>query len=164
MLGGPGKDVVVGGNESGGLSGGDKNLVGGPDNDYIQGGRGPDNLVGDSGNDLLGGERGSDNLTGDGGTDLLLDGPFHETAEDTVSGGDGNDVFFVDNKPAFKDVVTCGSGFDRLTADRKDVVAPDCEKVAVGPAAIEELHEELVDSGFFEHLFGGLPPGDLNPF
>ncbi len=60
--------------------------------------------------------------------------------------------------------MTCGSGFDRLTADRKDVVAPDCEKVAVGPAAIEELHEELVDSGFFEHLFGGLPPGNLNPF
>ncbi len=137
-------------------------MLSGPGNDSVQGDRGPDSLVGNSGNDLVVGWEGSDNVMGAGGTDLLVDGPFHgpfdETSEDTVSGGDGNDVIFSNSEPAFKDVVTCGSGFDRVAADTKDVVAPDCEKVAVGPAAIEELHEELVDSGFFENFFGGLPP------
>jgi len=67
-------------------------------------------------------------------------------------------VFFVDNRPATRDFVTCGSGFDRVAADTKDVVAPDCERVAVGGAAVQELVEELEEEGFFETFFGGLPP------
>ena len=122
------------------------------------GGKSSDELVGNAGNDLVDGGRDSDDVTGEGGTDLLVDGPFDETAEDSLSGGDGNDVIFVDNKPAFKDVVTCGSGFDRVGADRKDVVAPDCERVAVGPAAVEELAEAIEESGFVENFFRGLPP------
>ncbi len=155
LLGKGGKDRLFG-------LGGSDNLLGGPGNDSVQGDRGPDSLVGNSGNDLVVGWEGSDNVMGAGGTDLLVDGPFHgpfdETSEDNVSGGDGNDVIFSNSEPAFKDVVTCGSGFDQVAADRKDLVAPDCEKVAVGTAAIEELHQELADSGFFEHFFGGLPP------
>jgi Ca2+-binding RTX toxin-like protein len=157
LLGGPGRDNVLGGNEERPL-GGDKNLAGGPGNDRVLGGNGSDALVGSSGNDLVDGGRGSDDITGDGGTDLLIDGPFRETAEDRLSGGDGNDVFFVDNRPATRDFVTCGSGFDRVGADTKDVVAPDCERVAVGEAAIEELVEELEEEGFIETFFGGLPP------
>ena len=161
LLGGPGKDNVLGGNEVRPLEG-DKNLLGGSGNDRVLGGKGSDNLVGNSGNDLVVGDSGSDNVTGEGGSDLLVDGPFdgpfHETSEDTVAGGDGNDVIFSNSESGFKDVVMCGSGFDRVAADRKDVVARDCEKVAVGTAAVEELHEELVDSGFFEVFFGGMPP------
>jgi Ca2+-binding RTX toxin-like protein len=157
LLGGPGRDNVLGGNEERPL-GGDKNLAGGPGNDRVLGGLGSDNLVGNSGNDLVDGHRGSDDITGEGGTDLLVDGPFRETAVDRLSGGDGNDVFFVDNRPATRDFVTCGSGFDRVGADTKDVVAPDCERVAVGGAAIQELAEELEAEGFFETFFGGLPP------
>ena len=52
------------------------------------------------------------------------------------------------NNPAKRDVVTCGGGFDRVLADTEDVVAPDCEKVAVGPAAVRELNQRLVESGF----------------
>jgi hypothetical protein len=33
------------------------------------------------------------------------------------------------NKPAGKDVVSCGPGRDRVFADRADVIAEDCEKV-----------------------------------
>lgn len=150
-----GKDTLFG-------LGGSDNLLGGPGNDSVQGDRGSDNLVGSSGNDLVVGWEGSDNVMGEGGNDLLVDGPFEgpfdETSEDNVSGGDGNDVIFSNSEPAFKDVVTCGSGLDRVAADRKDQVAPDCETVAVGTAAIEELHQELADSGFFERFFGGLPP------
>jgi hypothetical protein len=29
-------------------------------------------------------------------------------------------------------IVSCGGGYDVVTADRKDVVAPDCEKVYIG--------------------------------
>lgn len=155
LLGKGGKDTLFG-------LGGSDSLLGGPGNDSVQGYRGHDGLVGDSGNDLVVGWEGADNVMGAGGTDLLVDGPFHgpfdETSEDNVSGGDGNDVVFSNSEPAFKDLVTCGRGFDRVAADRKDMVAPDCEKVAVGPAAIEELHEGLADSGFFESFFGGLPP------
>jgi Ca2+-binding RTX toxin-like protein len=157
LLGGAGKDNVLGGNERRPL-GGDKNLLGGPGNDRVLGGNGSDDLVGGPGNDLVDGGRGSDDITGDGGTDLLIDGPFRETAVDRLSGGDGNDVFFVDNRPATRDFVTCGSGFDRVGADRKDVVAPDCERVAVGGAAVRQLVEELEEEGFFETFFGGLPP------
>jgi hypothetical protein len=156
LLGGEGKDWVLGGNERR-PGGGDKNLVGGPGNDGVLGGNGSDDMVGGSGNDWVYGHRGSDDITGDGGTDLLVDGPLREADEDDLSGGDGNDVFLVDNRPAARDTVTCGGGFDRVAADTKDVVSDDCERVAVGPAA-QQLVQQLEESGFFENFFGGLAP------
>ena len=157
LLGGPGRDNVLGGNEERPL-GGDKNLAGGPGNDRVIGGNGSDDLVGDSGNDLVDGGAGSDDITGGNGNDYLVDGPFDETSRDSLSGGDGNDVLDVINRPATRDFVTCGSGFDRVFADSKDVVAPDCERVAVGLAAAEELYQQLEESGFLGSIFGGLPP------
>ncbi len=179
LLGGEGKDWVLGGNERR-PQGGDKNLLGGPGNDgvlggdgsdaalggsgndLVEGGNGSDDLTGDSGNDWVYGHRGSDDITGDRGADYLLDGPFRETDKDTLSGGDGDDVFFVDNRPATRDVVTCGGGFDRVAADTKDVIADDCEEVAVGPAALQEFYAGLEEEGFFENLYGVL--GGLAPF
>jgi hypothetical protein len=43
-------------------------------------------------------------------------------------------------------VVSCGSGFDRVAADRKDLVA-DCEQVRRGPNAGVNLSEELEAEG-----------------
>jgi Ca2+-binding RTX toxin-like protein len=132
LLGGEGRDVLLGGNERV-PQGGDKNLVGGPGNDLIFGGNGSDNLTGGEGNDLVNGGLGSDNITGDEGTDLLLDGEFRRGArEDTLSGGPGNDFLAPLQVPASRDVVVCGRGFDRVLADRKDRIAPDCEKVFLG--------------------------------
>ena len=157
LLGGAGKDNVLGGNERR-PQGGDKNLVGGPANDRVLGGNGSDNAVGGPGNDFVDGGRGSDRVVGEGGsTDVLVDGPVREASKDTLSGGDGGDLIVVDNRPAFGDLVTCGRGFDRVAADRKDVVADDCEEVAVGHAAIEELFESL-PPGFVENFEEGLPP------
>jgi Ca2+-binding RTX toxin-like protein len=127
LLGGPGKDIVNGGSLAEPF-GGHKNLVGGEGNDVVQGGTGPDILVGGGGNDLL-------------------FGPL----KDTLSGGDGKDVLVVWNRPAGKDVVACGSGFDRVHADRKDVVAPDCEKVFVGERKTEAFIESIPES-FWEGL------------
>ena len=137
MLGGPGKDLVVGGTLTRSF-GGDKNVVGGRGNDALIGGLDSDNVVGEEGNDLL------------------IDGDNAEVSvpqTDHLSGGDGNDVISPINKPADVDVVVCGSGFDRVLVDRKDVVAPDCEKVFVGLASVEAFQNSIPDS-FFE----GLPP------
>jgi Ca2+-binding RTX toxin-like protein len=137
LLGGPGKDVVNGGNLAEPF-GGNKNLVGGEGNDAVQGGLGSDNSVGGDGNDLM------------------LGGEFvTPAARDTLSGGAGTDVIDVLNKPAGKDVVTCGGGVDRVLADRADVVSPDCEKVFIGPAAADRFFNSIPQS-FFE----GLPPQD----
>ena len=157
LLGGEGKDWVLGGNERRPL-GGDKNLAGGPGNDGVLGGLGSDDLTGDSGNDFADGGPGADDISGGDGNDYLLDGEFRGGATDRLSGGDGNDVLDPFNKPAKRDLLTCGSGFDRVLADTKDVVAPDCERVAVGLAAASELNEQLEDSGFYDRIFGGLAP------
>jgi Ca2+-binding RTX toxin-like protein len=138
LLGGRGKDVVVGGKsccDRGDFSGGDKNLLGGPGNDAVVGGLGTDNIVGKDGNDLV------------------VDGPNREFSTDKLSAGGGNDVVGVFNDPAFKDIVTCGGGFDRVFADKKDVVASDCERVADTPSEFEQLANSIPES-FNE----GLPP------
>jgi serralysin len=135
LLGGSGKDFMLGGTERL-ASGGDKNLAGG------------------AGNDAVGGGLGSDNIRGEEGNDLLVGGPGLEPREapnDKLSGGEGNDVFDILNKPAAKDVVLCGDGFDRVLADREDLVAPDCEKVFVGLGSLEEWHESIPQS-FWEGL------------
>ena len=132
LLGGPGKDIVLGGNEHRPL-GGDKNLVGGRGNDVVNGGKASDNVVGGEGNDFL------------------TDGEFTNAVKDTLSGGPGNDVIDVINKPGVKDVVSCGSGFDRVLVDRQDLVAPDCEKVFVGLASGDAFNNSIPES-FFEGL------------
>jgi Ca2+-binding RTX toxin-like protein len=48
---------------------------------------------------------------------------------DTLYGDSGDDFLFSDNNPAGKDIVYCGSGRDRVFADRKDVLY-DCERVS----------------------------------
>ncbi len=132
LLGGEGKDWVIGGNERR-LLVGDKNLAGGPGNDVVLGGKGSDNVVGNEGNDWI------------------WDGPFRDVFTDRLSAGDGTDVVEVFNDPAFKDIVTCGDGFDWVFADRKDEIAPDCERVADRESEFDELFESIPES-FFEGL------------
>ena len=141
LLGGAGRDEVFGGDERN-PKGGNKNLQGGPGNDIVFGGRGSDNVLGDEGNDFL------------------IDGPTRESSVDKVSGGDGNDVLLVDNAPAAKDIATCGGGFDRVLADRKDLVAPDCERVRIVHGSLEEVKQQ--EEEFFQSIppsfFEGLQP------
>jgi Ca2+-binding RTX toxin-like protein len=112
-------------------------LLGGPGKDWVdthptEARRGHKNLFGGPGNDIVIGGWGSDNVVGEEGNDLLFDGPDRDVALDKLSGGAGTDVIGVASlrlKATAADIVTCGSGFDRVVADTKDVVAPDCEKV-----------------------------------
>ena len=142
LAGGLGKDNVLSGDERR-PGRGDKNLDGGPGNDAVIGGKGSDNIVGGEGNDWL-----------------VEDG-LREFSKDTLSGGSGNDVIDVWHKPAaVTDVVACGSGFDRVIADRATLVAPDCEKVVVVHGSKENVFEQ--SDAFYESIpksfFEGLPP------
>ena len=169
-IGGPGPDTLrgtkgadnllgMGGNDVLFGRGGRDNLLGGEGKDAVFGGPGGDNnLVGGQGNDAIIAGQGSDKALGGEGNDLLIDGALRESSNDTFLGGPGNDVLIVSHVPAFKDIVVCGSGFDRVAADAKDVVAPDCEQVRRGPTAGQQLSEYLDKSGFFDNLFGGLAP------
>ncbi len=143
LLGGAGKDVVVGGTKPGAgfggrdafASGGDKNLAGGTGNDWVNGGRG------------------TDNVSGNGGNDVVVDGPDRESSTDNVSAGAGKDLIAARNKPVHKDRIACGDGFDRVLADRKDVVAGDCERVARTQSEVNAMFSTIPQS-FWE----GLPP------
>jgi hypothetical protein len=115
-------------------------------------------VLGGSGNDFADGGSGPDKILGGDGNDLLIDGESEGGATDILTGGDGNDVIDPFNKPAKQDVVTCGGGFDRVLADRADVVVPDCESVAVGLAAAQRLNQRIEESGFYDRIFEGLAP------
>jgi Ca2+-binding RTX toxin-like protein len=89
-------------------------LPGRPSDDDIHGGRG---------DDRLGGDQGDDHIKGGRGRDLILGG----SGRDDIWGGRGGDVIAA--RDGERDDIDCGFGFDRVTADRKDKVARNCERV-----------------------------------
>jgi hypothetical protein len=100
-------------------------------------------------------------VVGGKGDDLLSDDTFRELSKDNFSGGPGNDVIDVLHYVSARDRVECGGGFDRVAADRKDVVAPDCEKVVVFRGGMLSEYFDVLE-GFYESIpsnfYEGLPP------
>ena len=137
LIGGPGKDLLWGG--------GIRSLHGDLPVHYTSSG-GEKHLVGGSGNDVVWGGKGSDKAVGNSGNDLLADGEYHHPVKDTLSGGGGNDVFFSNNDPAGKDIVRCGGGSDWVFADRKDVVASNCEKVGDRGSEYDRVYNSIPQS------------------
>jgi Ca2+-binding RTX toxin-like protein len=119
LVGGRGKDWLFSGNKDF-FGTGDKRMVGGPGNDGIHAGQGTDYVEAGDGNDLM------------------IDGSLSESSHDNFAGNAGDDLIIVNHSPAFEDRVSCGSGFDVVGADRKDVVAPNCEKVGIINSSAEE--------------------------
>jgi hypothetical protein len=96
---------------------------------------GSDTLLGAEGNDAMCGGSGGDTLTGGPGADLLVGGSDNDTlngslGSDRFTGNTGNDTIRARDGKA--DTVACGAGADRVTADRTDKVAGDCERVSRG--------------------------------
>jgi hypothetical protein len=92
-----------------------------------------DILLGKKLSEKIEGGRGADLIRGRGGNDVIMGGPgadriFGGPGVDKLRGGAGNDQLF--SKDGRIDVVTCGSGFDVVVADVKDVIARSCEKVS----------------------------------
>lgn len=113
--GGPGNDMIFGGNKADLLIGGPgrDSLTGGAGDDVLKGGPGNDNLTGDSwrdavffkpyakpaGRDRIDGGPGNDTIQGGAGADILIGGPGVDTfennrdrARDRIVGGGGRDV------------------------------------------------------------------------
>jgi hypothetical protein len=89
----------------------------------LQGSAFPDDLVGKGGADRLFAEGGDDCLNGGAGGDQLEAGG----GADNLKGGGGDDVIrAADGK---RDAISCGSGDDSASADRRDRVSGDCEQV-----------------------------------
>src|SRR5436190_30805 len=88
-------------------------LDGGPGRDVVTGGGGGEIIRGGTGADVLRGGPGNDRLTGGAGRDRIYGGP-------------GNDRVYARDR--LRDLVSCGSGRDRATVDRRDRVR-GCEVV-----------------------------------
>ena len=102
----------------------------------------PCRIVGTWGNDTLRGTAqadsictfpGADRIDGLAGNDLIRSGNGDDTVtggrgRDTIDAAGGRDVIMV--RDGERDVVQCGSELDTVLADRKDVVARDCERVS----------------------------------
>src|SRR3712207_2299102 len=58
----------------------------------------------------------------------LRDAESRRGQRDVPSGGDGDDLLPSRQRPAARDVIDCGGGFDQAVADRKDITS-DCERV-----------------------------------
>ena len=117
LLGGKGNDKMYGREEH-------DRLFGMSGKDTLYGGFGDDLVAGGSGNDVLEGGSGNDRLFGETGNDLIRAGA---TGRSGVDGGRGNDRINARNRR--RDSITCGSGFDRVLADRGDIVRRGCERV-----------------------------------
>jgi hypothetical protein len=115
---------------------------------------------GGTGNDYLNGCLGSDNLAGQEGDDLLWGGNPRDTTIDVLSGGEGNDAFFVYRElAAKKDVVFCGDGRDQVLADRADVLRGKCERVVIvhgSPEDKERQAAEFYDDRSLQRFFRGI--------
>jgi Ca2+-binding RTX toxin-like protein len=99
--------------------GGDDQVTATSGNDRVNCGAGNDLISGESGNDRLDGGTGAGQIIGGEDADILIGG----------SGNDTIDAAAGDTLDPVRDKVFCDSGFDRVTADRIDKVAADCEQV-----------------------------------
>jgi hypothetical protein len=103
-------------------------IHGGPGNDEINGDGDNNQLYGDEGIDVVYGGNGNDLVDGGPGTDQLYGDSFYVDAggADTLMSRDGE-----------RDEVSCGAGYDTVTADTRDSVYVECEQVDRGTVADE---------------------------
>jgi len=146
--GGPGFEVVEGGNEADWITGGGgTDLISGWDGedwlfgddgeDVVNGGAGDDNIYGGEDADSLRGDDGNDVLNGDGGNDVITDG----AGNDLVRGDAGNDT------------IRTGSGTDSVHGgDGDDIIredATDISTVSIGGHLVQRIGGDTLrgDSG-----------------
>ena len=131
LVGTPGNDTIVGGDENDALLGraGEDTLSGGQGPDRLEGNQHADELFGGPGNDALLGNLGPDELRGGEGDDSLL-------------GGFGRDVMFG------------GPGDDDL------IGGPGPDQMRGGPGSDAFDHQSIEDAGDIILDFGTGPNGD----
>jgi Ca2+-binding RTX toxin-like protein len=128
--------AVAAGRTAGGA--GDDRLLGTARAEVLRGFAGDDLLVGRRGRDRLFAGPGADRLRGGGGRDVLLGGAGRDRLDggpgaDLLAGGPGADVIVA--RDGTRDRIFCGPGRDRVVADRRDRIAPGCERVTRRPTS-----------------------------
>src|SRR4051794_11627997 len=98
-------------------------IPGEDDDDHIDGGKGNDHLNGNGGDDHIHGDDGDDHLRGGKDDDRIKGGD----GRDTIEGNSGDDHIFA--RDGRSDDIDCGLGYDKVVADRSDVLSR-CEKVS----------------------------------
>jgi hypothetical protein len=123
VTGGDGSDKVVGDIAA-------NDIVGGAGNDRLSGGDNADQLSGGSGVNVLRGGAGDDTLQAGGEGDTLVGG----SGADTIAGGAGDDD--ISAADGTIDNISCGPGFDTVSADANDNIPADgtCEEVTFAAA------------------------------
>jgi len=137
FVGSSARDRIVGsrfGDRINGAQGGDR-IAARAGADCVSGNRGGDRLAGEGGRDRVSGNSGNDRLLGGPGPDLLFGGSGRDLlsaggGRNRLFGGAGNDGIRARNDRV--DRIRCGAGNDRVTADKNDRVARDCERVRRG--------------------------------
>jgi hypothetical protein len=66
-------------------------------------------------------------MAGGPGRDFLVDAEFEAGQQDVISGGGGDDAIEAIQRPAARDIIACGSGFDGVLVDSKDLTS-GCER------------------------------------
>lgn len=117
------------GDDSGIGGEGNDQIAGGDGDDLIQPGGGDDSVIASLGKDYVVASAGNDRLSGGVGKDIVIGGPgddsvFGAADSDLLGGGPGNDR--MDSADGYRDLVDCGTGNDRVLADRLDVLTA-CE-------------------------------------
>jgi len=129
MQGTAGDDSMSGASGHDTLSGlgGSDTLEGRHGDDRLNGGAGNDSLIGNAGADLLRGEDGDDTLDGASGVDRWqiegepTSGPDRQPIPgDTLDGGFGNDVFYVQHN----DVIVDAGGIDTVLTNQVEYTLP----------------------------------------
>ncbi len=144
VQGGAGPDRIIGSPAA-------ERLDGGAGDDVLDGGTGPDTLIGADGIDTVtyasrtaavtatigaggAGQAGEgdvvdasiEHLTGGSGPDRLT-GALGES--NNLVGGPGDDLLVIARDGGETDQAFCGTGKDRVSKDRRDIAALDCERV-----------------------------------
>ncbi|MUG94706.1 DUF4347 domain-containing protein [Scytonema sp. UIC 10036] len=167
LIGTNGNDTLIGGFDDDimqGLQGNDR-LEGNYGNDLLIGGADDDNLLGGSGQDTLKGEAGDDELKGGDGADRLeggigIDVLYGDAGNDDLQGNDGNDYLLGDDGA---DLLEGGAGKDVLRGGRGEdsflFASPDSGMDRILDFnALEGDRIQILASGF------GIENGDLSGF
>jgi Ca2+-binding RTX toxin-like protein len=143
LIGLAGDDCIQGGDGNDKIAAGDgaDRVRGNGGNDRIDGGAGSDHFLrGDAGNDVVKGGDGNDFLAGGDGNDSLSGGAGDDwlsggAGNDRLTGGAGRNTYFgragkdaINSANGVPEAVNCGSGRDRVTADKNDKLV-GCERV-----------------------------------
>lgn len=108
---------------------GDDTILGGAEDDSLEGWTGADSIVGGAGNDYLvaGEDYAVDTLIGGAGNDTLVSG---NSSSDILVGGDGNDTYILNNQ--FNTVQEApGGGTDTFVVYTQWMLGPDIENLVL---------------------------------